>query len=495
MKLFRPGKSWSQRVAHAGFWAFSLHMAEQLVILCRLFVVAVLLAPRDFGLFGMALIITMAVETLSQTGFEQALIHKKEEIRPYLEVAWTVLFLRGLLLAGLLFVLAPWAAAFFREPDVVPLIRCLGLSLFFRGLTNIGVVTFQKNLEFHKQFTFRFSGILADLIVAIIAASILRSAWALAFGYMAADLTRLAVSYLIHPFRPRLRFDWGKSRELFDYGMWMLFVGITLIVSGNGAGVVIGKIVGATALGYFQMAQRIPTVVVKGLGDTLHNVAFPVYAELQGSADRVRGAYKRIAGFSAALVIPSAVGIVAIGHDFTRIFLGPKWMPMVPALLILAATGIVTSMAWTGRPAFMGTGQPQIVFHMQVARAATIFLFIYPLSARWGIAGAAFAILLSQTSALIVYFVNIRRQFGITWKDMGLMFFPPMVASLLMAGALWGLRVLTLPLLPGQHLMDILWIVCMILAGGAVYVTLLGALQLFVPDFQPLKGIAEALRD
>ena len=249
MKLFRPGKSWSQRVAHAGVWAFALHLAEQLVILCRLFVVAVLLAPRDFGLFGMALITIMALDTLSQTGFEQALIHKKEEIRPYLEVAWTVLFLRGLLLAVLLFAMAPWAAAFFREPDVMPLIRSLGLALLFRGLTNIGVVSFQKNLEFHKQFAFRFSGILADLLVAIIAASILRNAWALVFGYVAADLSRLVVSYLIHPFRPRLRLDWAKSRELFSYGMWMLFVGITLFVSTSGAGVVIGKIVGAAALG------------------------------------------------------------------------------------------------------------------------------------------------------------------------------------------------------------------------------------------------------
>jgi O-antigen/teichoic acid export membrane protein len=495
MKLFRPGKSWSQRVAHAGLWAFALHLAEQFVILCRLFLLAVLLAPRDFGLFGMALISVMALDTLSQTGFEQALIHKKEEIRPYLEVAWTVLFLRGLLLAVLLFAMAPWAAAFFREPDAVPLIRSLGLALLFRGLTNIGVVSFQKNLEFHKQFAFRFSGALADLLVAIIAASILRSAWALVFGYVAADLTRLVVSYLIHPFRPRLRLDWGKSRELFDYGMWMLFVGITLFVSTNGAGVVIGKILGAAALGFFQMAQRIPNVVVKGLGDTLGDVAFPAYAELQGSADRVRGAYNRIAGFSAALLTPAAVGIIAVGHDFTRIFLGPKWMPMVPALLLLAAAWIVTSMVWTGRPAFMGRGQPQVVFHMQVARAVTVFLCIYPLSSRWGITGAALAILLSQASALPTYFVNIRRHFGITWKDMALMFIPPLAASLLMALALWGLRVMTLPLLPGQHLIDIVWIVCMILAGGAIYATLLGALQMFVPGFQPLRGIVEALRD
>ena len=235
------------------------------------------------------------------------------------------------------------------------------------------------------------------------------------------------------------------------------------------------------------MAQRIPTVVVNGLGDTLGNVAFPAYAELQDSPDRVREAYNRIAGFSAALLIPAAVGIITVGHDFTRIFLGPKWMPMVPALLILAASGIVTSMVWTGRPAFMGSGQPQVVFHMQVARAASVFLFIYPLSSRWGIAGAAFAILLSHTSAFAVYLVNIRRHFGITWKDAGLIFIPPLTASLLMAGALWGLRTLTLPLLPRHHLVDIVWIACMILAGVTVYVILLGALQWFVQEFRPLS--------
>jgi len=494
MKLFRPGPSWSQRVAHAGFWAFALHLSEQFVVLCRLFVLAVLLAPRDFGLFGMALITLIAVDTLSRTGFEQALIHKKEEIQPYLEVAWTLLLLRGLLLSGLLFALAPWAAAFFQEPDAVPLIRALGIALVFRGLTNTGVVTFQKKLEFHKEFAFRFSGVLVDLLVAITAAYLLRSPWALIFGYAAADLTRLVVSYRINSFRPRLRFEWDKARELFDYGVWMLLVGITLFVGVNGAGVAIGKILGATALGYFQMAERIPNAVVRGLGFTLSNVAFPAYAELQGSVDRLREAYKRIASISATVLIPAAVGIISVGHDFTRIFLGPKWMPMVPALLILSVAGVATAIVWTGRPAFMGGGRPQTVFQLQVARAATVLLFIYPLSSRWGIVGAAIAVLLSSLAALAVYFVNIQRQLGITWKDIGLLFIPPLAASVLMAGALSAFRMLTLPRLPGQHPWDVLWIACMILAGGAVYFALLVGMERFVPDFRPLKGIAEALR-
>ena len=156
MKAFRPGRTWSERVVHAGFWAFALLGLEQLVILCRLFVLAVLLLPRDFGLFGMALLAMFAVDTMSKTGFEQALIHKQEEDTAYLDVAWTVLLIRGLALAFLFFWVAPWMAGFFGEPAATPLMRALSISFVLQGFTNIGVVNFQKKLQFHKEFAFRF---------------------------------------------------------------------------------------------------------------------------------------------------------------------------------------------------------------------------------------------------------------------------------------------------------------------------------------------------
>jgi O-antigen/teichoic acid export membrane protein len=303
------------------------------------------------------------------------------------------------------------------------------------------------------------------------------------------------VSYLIHPFRPRFRLDATKTRELFDYGMWVFLFGITAFVGFNGAGVVIGKVIGATALGYFQTAQRIPVIVVKQLGETIGAVAFPAYAKLQSSADNLRSAYQRIAGFSATLLIPAAVGIMCIGHDFTRIFLGPKWMPMSPALVILSMASLIGSIGWTGRPVFMGGGRPQVVFHMQLVIAATVFLCIYPLSSRWGIIGASVTMVLSNMSVLVVWYVNIRRLVRVTWKDLALLFTPPLIASTFMAGALYGLRALTLCLLPGPRVWDILWFVCMVLVGGAVYLALLLVFQRLLPNYRPLEGIAQALRE
>ena len=270
---------------------------------------------------------------------------------------------------------------------------------------------------------------------------------------------------------------------------------ITEFVGQHGASIVIGKVIGAEALGYFQTANRISSVVVMKLGMTVNRVAFPAYAELQSLVDRLRGAYKRIAGFSATLLIPAAVGIICIGPDFTRIFLGSKWMPMVPALLVLSIANLVLSIAWTGQPAFMGGGRPQAVFHMQLAMAATLSLCIYPLSVRWSINGAAAAMVVSSMSALAVWYVNIRRQVGITMKDMGFMFAPPLMASIVMAGALYVLRALTIPLLTRRPLWDILWFVCMILLGVAVYFALVAVFQWCLPNYQPLKGIAEAIKE
>jgi lipopolysaccharide exporter len=495
MKLFRPGNSWSQKVVHAGFWSFAFHWVDQLFILCRIFVLAALLSPRDFGLYGMAMLCMVALETVSATGFEQALIHQKQESTSYLEVVWTVRLIRGLVLAALFFEIAPWAAAFFEEPAATPLMRVLSLSFVFQGLTNTGVVDFQKKLEFHKEFAYRFSGILVDLVVAVVCAYLLRSALAFVLGTVAGSMTRLLVSYWIHPLRPRFRFDAKKSKELFSYGMWMLFVDITEFVSQHGASIVIGKIIGAEALGLFQTANRISNIVVMKLGTTVNRVAFPAYAELQRSVDHLQGAYKRIAGFSATLFTPAAVGIICVGPDFTRIFLGLKWMPMVPAVLILSIASLLLSMAWTGQPAFMGRGHPQVVLHMQLTMAVTVLLCIYPLSVRWGINGAAVAVVVSSITTLAVWYINIRREIGLTMKDIGIILAPPLIASILMAGALYGLRVLIIPLLPGSHLWDILWFVCMILSGAIIYFALIALFQRCLPNYQPMKGIAEAIKE
>jgi len=150
------------------------------------------------------------------------LIQKKEAIKSYLDSAWTVLILRGFILFIILYFIAPYAATFFDAPKAEPIIRVIGFSILFGAFTNIGVIYFQKELEFNKQFIYQFSGTLADFIVAISAVLILKNVWPLVFGLLAGNIVRCFVSYLIHPYRPHLSSELAKVKELFGFGKWIL---------------------------------------------------------------------------------------------------------------------------------------------------------------------------------------------------------------------------------------------------------------------------------
>jgi len=140
----------------------ALSVSQEVIALARLVVLARLLSPNDFGLAGIAVLTLATVDTFTQPNFETALIQTRREIRPYLDSAWTAGILRGIAASALTFLVAPYAAAFFRAPESVPLIRAIALAVLAKSFTNIGSVYFRKELEFRKQFVWQFGGRLAD---------------------------------------------------------------------------------------------------------------------------------------------------------------------------------------------------------------------------------------------------------------------------------------------------------------------------------------------
>ena len=389
------GKSLSQRVVKGGFWVFLLRITQQLFNFVRLVILARILSPNDFGLMGIALLTMATLDTFSQTGFQQALIQKKEDIKPYLDSAWTVLILRGFILFAILFFIAPYAAIFFNAPEAKPIIQVIGFAVLFQAFTNIGVIYFQKELVFNKQFIYQISGTLADFAVAISAALILRSVWALVFGLLAGNAVRCFVSYLIHPYRPHLNLDLEKARELFGFGKWVLGSSILVFLITQGDDIFVGKLLGATALGFYQMAYRISNIPATEITHVISQVTFPAYSKLQDNISKLREAYLKVLQVTAFLSFPIAGLIFVLAPDFTKIFLGEKWMPMVPAMQILVFAGLVRSIAATTGPVFHAVGKPKIDTKWQIIRLLVLAALIYPFTIKWGILGTSIVVFLS----------------------------------------------------------------------------------------------------
>ena len=393
--LITPGETLSQKVLKGGFWVFFLRIVNRGFGLIRLIILARILSPSDFGLMGIALLTMSTLETFSQTGFQAALIQKKEDIESYLNSAWTVLIFRGFVLFFILYFIAPYAAVFFNAPEAKSIIRVIGFAILFSAFTNIGVTYFQKELEFNKEFIYKFSGTLADFIVAVTAVLILKNVWALVFGLLAGNVTRCIVSYLIHPYRPHLSLDLGKAKELFGFGKWIMGSSIMIFLITQGDDIFVGKLLGTTALGFYQLAYRISNMPATEITQVVSQVTFPAYSKLQDNIPKLREAYLKVLQLTAFLSFPIAGLIFVLAPNFTKIFLGEKWMPMVPAMMILVWWGVIRSMAGVNSSILQAVKKPDIITKLSTIKLLILAILIYPLSIKWGITGTSLAVLLS----------------------------------------------------------------------------------------------------
>jgi O-antigen/teichoic acid export membrane protein len=400
----------SAKVIKGGVWVFAFRIINRGLGLIRTVVLAHLLAPQDFGLFGIGMLAIATLETFSQTGFQAALIQKKGNVKAYLDTAWTVSAIRGVLLFIILVCSAPLIAAFFNSPQATLVVKVIAISTLLSGFGNIGILFFQKELEFHKQFIYEFSATLTDLTTALFLALVLRNFWALVYAGLAANFIRFLSSYILHPYRPRISFQKEQVQELLGYGKWVFASSVLIFLITQGDDIFVGRILGVTALGIYQMAYLFSNLPATEITHVISKVTFPAYSKVKDDPERLRESYLKVLQLTAFISIPLAGAIFILAPQFTKIFLGNKWLPMVPPVKILVLAGMIRSLAATTGPVFGGIGKPHIDTKWQIIRFMVLAVSIYPLTAAWHMVGTSFAVLLSISIATIGFSVMVIKQ-------------------------------------------------------------------------------------
>jgi O-antigen/teichoic acid export membrane protein len=217
----------------------------------------------------------------------------------------------------------------------------------------------------------------------------------LVLAFLTGNLVRLVVSYLIHPYRPRIRPDVGKARDLFGFGKWVLGSGIIMFLLTQGDAALVGKVIGATMLGMYQMAYRISNVPATEISHVIAQVTFPAYAKLQDNLAKLREGYLRVLQVTAFAAIPVAGLITVLAHTITVVFLGEKWLPAAGAMQILAVWGALRAVGSTAGPVFAGVGKPKILTKYQSIQLVILASLIYPMTRSWGIPGTAWSVVLA----------------------------------------------------------------------------------------------------
>lgn len=394
------GKSLHQRAAVGAAWMIALKFADRFLVIARTVILARLLAPKDFGIFGVALLSISFLEVFTQTGFHSALIQREDDIKPYLNTAWTVQIIRGAFLALLLFIAAPFIGEFFKEPEAVLPLRIVGFSVLINGFTNTGIVDFQKELQFNKQFSYQISGSIIAFATVVAMALYFQNVWALVVSYLLKCFVHLIMSYRLHEYRPRLSIDMDKLKSLYSFGIWILFTYVIVFFANQSDSIMIGKVLDVTSLGLYQMAYLIANTPFSEIGSIATTVGFPMYSKLQGNGEMLRDSYRKIVRLTGFLSLPLAGIIFILGDEIVMVFLGEKWLSIVPVLKVLALWGACNSVISTVSPVYQALGKPKYDFYLGFVRFAVMAIFVYHFTKWWGIKGTAISVLISMVAAV-----------------------------------------------------------------------------------------------
>jgi O-antigen/teichoic acid export membrane protein len=376
-------------------WMSGIRFVTRVLSFLKIAVLARVLSPTQFGLFGIASLLLSLLETLTETGINIVLIQSKADLNDYINAAWVVSILRGIIITIFIILLSPLIVLFFHTPDALGIILFISLVPFVRGFINPSEVKFQKDLNFHLQFWFQSGLFLIDAITAITIVLLTHSINSLVWGMLISALVEVILSLAFIKPRPRFAIEKGYFKEIFHKGIWVTGYTIFNYFAENLDNVVVGRLLGATSLGLYQMAYKISILPLTEVSDVVSSVAFPVYTKITGDGNRLQKAFFKtiiLVFFGSAFL---GMIIFFFPEQIIRILLGEKWLSIIPVLKVLIIYGVLRTLAGPVSALLLSLSKQKSVSIMVFVRFITLAIFIYPLVKSFGLVGAGYAQLIS----------------------------------------------------------------------------------------------------
>lgn len=380
----------------------ALRVSTRAFSFIKILILARLLLPSEFGLFGVAMFILTLLEIITETGVNIFLIQEKSNIDKFIDTAWVVSIIRGILISLVLIIISPYIAIFFKVPQAKGILLFISVTPFIRGFINPSIVKFQKNLAFSKEFIFRLFIYGIDAVVAIAFGLRTHSAMSLVYGLIAGALLEVILSYFMIKPWPKFMFSKEKLKEVLARGKWVTAAGFFNYAFENFDDAAVGRLLNATSLGIYQMAYKITSLPMTEISDVIQKVTFPIYTRISDDSNRLKSAYIKSIAATALIVIPIGIILFIYPETLVRTLLGEKWLAAIGIIKIMAFYGVIRSLIEASYPLFLSLQKQKYVSLITFSSVLTLFITIVPLVKRYNMVGAGISGILGSIVAIPV---------------------------------------------------------------------------------------------
>ena len=365
-------------------------------------VLARILTPEDFGLIAVVAVVTGLAQVCADVGISNAIIVRKDPSHEELSTLYWLNFLMGGVLFLILLAIAPLIQSVYQHEVLGSLVVWSALSFLIAPVGQQFQILLQKNLRFDTLARVELAGAVTGLLVSIWTALLGAGVFAFVWG----QLTNVTVksfgfgSLGMRSWRPAVRFKYVDLQRYSVFGLFQMAERIVNYVSWNADKLIIGRLLGAGPLGFYNVAYQLMIRPRSLFAPVVSRVALPVLSSLQDDEHRLRSGYLQITEAIAFAGVPVFVFMFFVADPLFEVIMGPGWELSTQVFKILVWLGIFYSLGNPMGTLLLSKGRADLGFWFNLV-ALLAYLGSILVGSRWGTTGVAWGLVTATALVLV----------------------------------------------------------------------------------------------
>jgi PST family polysaccharide transporter len=353
-------------------------------------ILARLLTPNAFGVMGMIQTTIALINMMNQFGLAPAIIQGENLNQKRLSsLFWFNMFV-GLIMTGIVFFSSNLIAVFFNQPELEELLKLISIVFTIVSLSFIQQSLLKKEMKFKELFNINIIATISYGVITILLALNGLGVKALVLGYISKNLIMTIVIIIFYRWTPNLIFDFKIIKDLLNFGVYVFGSGFLNYFKRNLDYLLIGKLLGSNALGYYTLAYKPMLVPVQKIGGVINKTFLPAFSEIKNNKVSIKKYYLNVLNLISLITFPMMGGLFIVAPEFILTIYGENWIPVILLIQILSITGASQSLETTASTILLSQGRSDISFKYNVFTLIFLAIAMF-IGLNWGIIGVAFS--------------------------------------------------------------------------------------------------------
>jgi O-antigen/teichoic acid export membrane protein len=354
--------------------------------LIQLILFARFLDPEGMGLFAIVLVVFGFLQAFNDLGVGNAVIQSNTADRRQFEVIYLINIFIGLGLASLYYFLVENISLFLGMPDVEPYLKGLAVAIFLTTFFSLYRALLQKNMRFDiiAKVDFIASFVFVAMIFTLL--NIGMGLSSLLYGLIAQYGVYCIIYTLLGSrifFTPRACFKMGDKEfrssvlNLYKFGFYQVLERMLNYASTSVDRLLIGKCLGADAVGKYNLAWQIVVFPLSKLNPIVNNISFPLYSKLQDDKKELSITYDVTIKIVSYVTIPFYMFLCHFSEPFVFLVFGSGWDSTATIVSILAVSGALKATSSPGGSLMLSRGLVRVTFYWNLMYLLILCVLFY----------------------------------------------------------------------------------------------------------------------